>query len=121
MEPNRHARKYAQGELGENKSFYFRAPDGAPNLRAQNLSTFLQMAAGVDDRIWLHHLKAGEYTRWFRDAIKADEASAVEADRALLRRKAERGSRNSSIAATQLRPRRTEARPCIELLRWAGR
>jgi hypothetical protein len=83
----RHARKYALGELGEDKSFYFRGPDGALNLRAQNLSAFLQMAAGVDDRTWLHHLKGGEYTRWFRDAIKdedlAEEASAVEADRAL--------------------------------------
>jgi hypothetical protein len=45
------------------------------------------MAAGVDDRTWLHHLKGGEYTRWFRDAIKdedlAEAASVVEADRAL--------------------------------------
>jgi hypothetical protein len=83
----RHARKYALGELGEDKSFYFRGPDGALNLRAQNLSAFLQMAAGVDDRTWLHHLKGGEYTRWFRDAIKdedlAEAASVVEADRAL--------------------------------------
>lgn len=83
----RHARKYALGELGEDKSFYFSGPDGALNLRAQNLSAFLQMAAGVDDRTWLHHLKGGEYTRWFRDAIKdedlAEAASVVEADRAL--------------------------------------
>jgi hydroxymethylpyrimidine pyrophosphatase-like HAD family hydrolase len=83
----RHARKYAEGDLGEDKSFFFRGPDGALNLRANNLSTFLQMAGGVDDRTWLHHLRAGEYSRWFRDAIKdaelAAEASAVEADHSL--------------------------------------
>ena len=83
----RHARKYAEGELGEDRSFYFRGPDAALNLRAQNLSTFLQMAAGVDDKTWLHHLRAGEYSKWFRDAIKDDdlasEAGTVESDRSL--------------------------------------
>jgi hypothetical protein len=83
----RHARKYSEGELGEDRSFYFRGPDGALNLRAQNLMTFLQLAAGVDERTWLHHLHAGEYSRWFRDAIKdedlAAEAETVEQDRSL--------------------------------------
>ncbi len=45
------------------------------------------MAAGVDDKTWLHHLRAGEYSKWFRDAIKDDdlasEAGTVEADRSL--------------------------------------
>ena len=40
------------------------------------------MADGVDDETWLHHLKQGEYSAWFRDAIKDDElateAEAVE-------------------------------------------
>jgi hypothetical protein len=80
----RHVRKYAEGELGEDKSFYFRGPDGALNLRAHNLATFLQVAAGVDDRTWLHHLEAGEYSRWLRDAVKdpdlAAEARAIELD-----------------------------------------
>jgi hydroxymethylpyrimidine pyrophosphatase-like HAD family hydrolase/energy-coupling factor transporter ATP-binding protein EcfA2 len=66
----RHLRKYAEGELGEDKSFYFRGPKRALNLRAQNLSTFVQLAEGVDDETWLHHLRAGEYSEWFRDAIK---------------------------------------------------
>ena len=83
----RHVRKYAEGELGEDKSFYFRGPDGALNLRAQNLSTFLQLAAGVDEKTWLHHLRAGAYSRWFRDAIKdaelASEAAAIEQDHSL--------------------------------------
>ena len=80
----RHTRKYAEGELGEDKSFYFRGPEGALNLRAQNLSVFLQMAEGVDDATWLHHLKRGDYSRWFREAIKDDDLAdeAEQAERA---------------------------------------
>lgn len=79
-EHQRHIRKYAKGELGEDKSFYFRGPAGALHLRAHNLTIFLQMADGVDDATWLHHLHRGDYTRWFREAIK-DDALADEAMR----------------------------------------
>src|SRR6266446_10126510 len=51
----RHSRKYAEGELGEDKSFYFRGQEGSLNLRAQNLVLFLQIAEGVDDGTWLYH------------------------------------------------------------------
>ena len=87
LQRRRHARKYSEGELGEDRSFYFRGPDGALSLRAQNLSLFLQIAAGVDDRTWLYHLRAGHYSAWIRDAIKdedlADEVAAVEREREL--------------------------------------
>ncbi len=76
----RHTRKYAEGELGEDKSFYFRGPEGSLNLRAQNLLLFLQIADGVDDATWLFHLHRGDYARWFRDAIK-DDRLADEAER----------------------------------------
>jgi hypothetical protein len=83
----RHSRKYAEGELGEDKSFYFRGPDGALNLRAQNLALFLQLAEGIDDGTWLHHLRAGDYSRWLRDKIKdselADDVAQTEGDEAL--------------------------------------
>jgi hypothetical protein len=69
----RHILKYAEGALGEDKSFYFRGPSNALNLRAQNLTIFLQMADGVDDDTWLHHLRANDYSRWVREAIKDDE------------------------------------------------
>ena len=72
----RHVRKYAEGELGEDKSFYFRGPNGSLNLRAHNLAIFLQMAQGVDDQTWTHHLRLGEYSRWFGEAIKDDELAA---------------------------------------------
>jgi HAD superfamily hydrolase (TIGR01484 family) len=74
----RHRRKYAEGELGPDKSFYFRGPEGKLNLRAQNLVLFLQLAQGVDDATWLYHLRRGDYSRWFREAIK-DETLATEA------------------------------------------
>jgi len=74
----RHRRKYAEGELEPDRSFYFRGPEGKLNLRAQNLVLFQQLADGVDDATWLHHLRRGDYSRWFREAIK-DEALATEA------------------------------------------
>ncbi len=81
-EHRRHVRKYATGDLGEDKSFYFRGAAGQLNLRAQNLGVFMQLADGVDDDTWLHHLKQRGYSRWFREAIKDDElaseAAAVE-------------------------------------------
>ncbi|HZE35621.1 MAG TPA: HAD-IIB family hydrolase [Candidatus Eisenbacteria bacterium] len=81
-EHRRHVRKYATGELGEDKSFYFRGPTGQMNLRAQNLALFIQLAEGVDDETWLHHLRIQDYSRWFREAIKdedlASEAAGVE-------------------------------------------
>ncbi len=83
----RHSRKYAEGELGEDKSFYFRGQEGSLNLRAQNLVLFLQLAEGVDDGTWLYHLRAGDYSRWVRDAINdeelADEIAGIETDESL--------------------------------------
>ncbi|HZT18571.1 MAG TPA: HAD-IIB family hydrolase [Dongiaceae bacterium] len=75
----RHLRKYAEGKLGDDKSFYFRGPDGRLNLRAHNLELFVQMADGIDDATWLFHLRAGDYARWFRDAIKDEGLAAVAA------------------------------------------
>jgi hypothetical protein len=73
--------------LGEDKSFYFRGPDAALNLRAQNLAIFPQIAEGIDDRTWLHHLRAGDYSQWLRDKIKdgelADDVARIEGDEAL--------------------------------------
>lgn len=75
-ERDRHRRKYAQGELGPDKSFYFRGPKGALNLRAQNLVLFLQLADGVDEATWLHHLRRSDYSRWIRASIKDDKLAA---------------------------------------------
>ena len=72
-ERRRHRRKYATGELGEDKSFYFRGPDGKLNLRAQNMSLFAQLAEGIDEQTWTQHLHQGDYSRWLREAIKDQE------------------------------------------------
>jgi HAD superfamily hydrolase (TIGR01484 family) len=77
LEHRRHTRKYSEGELGLDRSFYFRGPQGKLNLRAQNLLLFLQLADGVDDETWLHHLQAGDYSRWIRDNVK-DEGLATQ-------------------------------------------
>jgi hydroxymethylpyrimidine pyrophosphatase-like HAD family hydrolase len=78
-ERRRHRRKYAEGELGPDNSFYFTGPEGKLNLRAQNLMLFIQLADGVDDDTWMHHLRRGDYSRWFREVIK-DDALAEEAE-----------------------------------------
>lgn len=80
----RHLRKYAEGELPADRSFYFQGADRKLNLRAQNLMLFNQLAEGVDDGTWRYHLRRGDYSRWFREMIKdpelADEAAAIEQD-----------------------------------------
>ncbi|ASY63515.1 phosphoglycolate phosphatase, archaeal type [Sinorhizobium sojae CCBAU 05684] len=83
----RHTRKYAEGHLGEDASFYFRGPENKLNLRAHNLMMFLQIAEGIDDETWDHHLRAGDYSKWFSERIGdpelSDEAAAIEEDRSL--------------------------------------
>ncbi|HET6882840.1 MAG TPA: HAD-IIB family hydrolase [Pirellulales bacterium] len=78
----RHVRKYAEGDLGSDRSFYFRGPQDKLNLRAQNLMLFAQMAEGVDDDTWLYHLRQHDYSNWFREQVKdsqlADEARQIE-------------------------------------------
>jgi len=76
VERRRHRRKYAEGQLPPDLCFYFRGPEGKLNLRAQNLTMFLQMAEGVDDDTWLYHLKQGDISRWFRTVIKDLELAA---------------------------------------------
>jgi len=78
----RHVRKYVEGELPPDRSFYFRGPQGDLNLRAANLARFCELAEGVDEATWEHHRQRGEYSAWFREMIKdpelAQEAEEVE-------------------------------------------
>ena len=68
--------------ISDPQSFFFRGPGARMNLRAQNLTSFCEMAAGVDDDTWLFHLRRGDYSAWMRGAIKdedlAREVVAVE-------------------------------------------
>lgn len=83
----RHSRKYAEGQLDEAGSFYFHGPDDAMNLRAHNLMIFAQMAEGIDDKTWEFHLRAGDYSKWFRQQIRdkdlARETAEAEKDETL--------------------------------------
>ncbi|GET43350.1 hypothetical protein [Microseira wollei] len=82
MEPSRHVRKYAEGQLGEDKSFDFRGPHCQLNLRDHNLILFTQIAESLDDETWLFHLQQHDYSRWIREVIKdeglADETEQIE-------------------------------------------
>jgi HAD superfamily hydrolase (TIGR01484 family) len=86
-ERRRHLRKYAEGELPEDRSFYFRGPEGRLNLRAHNLILFMDLADGVDDDTWLFHLRKGEISQWLRGAIKdetlATQVAAIERNQQL--------------------------------------
>ena len=86
-ERRRHRRKYAEGELGPDRSFYFQGPEGKLNLRAQNLMVFLQLAEGLDPETWMYHLKRHDYSSWARDCIKdktlASEIREIESNEPL--------------------------------------
>ena len=77
----RHRRKYAEGDMRYH-SFYFRGPDNRHNLKAQNLAIFSQIAEGIDEETWLFHLRRGDFSKWFREAVKdsylAEQAARVE-------------------------------------------
>jgi HAD superfamily hydrolase (TIGR01484 family) len=81
LERTRHSRKYIEGNIGAERAFYFKGPEGKLNLKAHNLMTFLQMADGVDDDTWEFHLQRGDYASWMRTEVKdanlADELTAI--------------------------------------------
>jgi len=78
----RHLRKYAEGKLGDDRSFFFRGPEGKLNLRATNLVMFVQIAAGVDAETWEFHRRQGDFSRWVELSIKdrelTDEIAGIE-------------------------------------------
>lgn len=73
----RHLRKYTEGELPPDRSFFFRGPSGSLNLRAANLVRFVELAEGVDEATWAFHLERGEYSAWVREMIKDPELAAA--------------------------------------------
>lgn len=73
VQHRRHVRKYTEGELPPDRSFFFRGPTEALNLRAANLTRFVELAEGVDEATWAHHLVRGDYSAWVRDMIKDPE------------------------------------------------
>jgi hypothetical protein len=51
------------------------------------LNLFAQIAEGVDEDTWEHHLRQNHYSAWIREAVKddavADEIASVEGNREL--------------------------------------
>lgn len=80
IERQRQARKFLEGDLGPERSFLFAGPRRKLHLRAANLSSFLELAEGVDDETWLFHLRQGDYAAWFREVL-GNEPLAAETDR----------------------------------------
>lgn len=77
---NRHHGKYATGDVGRQRSFYF--PDA--DRHARNLLEFLLALEKIDDTAWSKHLKAHDFSNWFRNVIRddslADQAVQIEGD-----------------------------------------
>ena len=52
------------------------------DLAIQNLTMFVQVAEGIDAETWRFNLRRGDYSNWFRNALKdpelADRIAAVE-------------------------------------------
>ncbi len=73
--------------MGEEASFYFRGPKNEMNLRAHNLTMFLQIAEGIDDATW----EAPSAPRRLLEVVRgtigdeelAEEAAGIEEDRSL--------------------------------------
>ena len=55
--------------------------------------TITRLGEGVDDETWLHHLRQGDYARWFREIIKDDKLADV----------AERIADNGDVPAAESR------------------
>ena len=77
VQHRRHLRKYTEGELAPDRSFWFRGPANALNLRAANLTRFVELAEGVDERTWAWHLSRRDYSTWARDMIKDPDLAAA--------------------------------------------
>ena len=71
-----------RGKPGTRPEFPLPGPGREAQPPPQNLNLFLQIADGVNDETWMHHLRQGDYSEWFRDKIKdaelADEAKQIE-------------------------------------------
>jgi hydroxymethylpyrimidine pyrophosphatase-like HAD family hydrolase len=81
-----HLRRWSESELTEEKSFWFRGPEGRLKLRAPTLAMFVHLGEGVDDDTWRHHLEQGDYSTWLADGISdetlAGQVAAIEREAA---------------------------------------
>jgi HAD superfamily hydrolase (TIGR01484 family) len=76
LEHRRHHRKYAEGDMGPERSFYFRGPDGTTSLQAESVVAFLEHVARISDETWLFHLRRHDYSSWIAGSIGAPDLAA---------------------------------------------
>jgi hydroxymethylpyrimidine pyrophosphatase-like HAD family hydrolase len=69
----RHARKYAESDLGEKRSFYFRQFAGGESVRAANVLEFAALLGDIDETTWRFHQERGDFARWLRECINDEE------------------------------------------------
>ena len=103
IEMRRHQRKYAEGRLPQETSFFFKGPQGKLNLRAHNLMMFIQVAEGIDEETWIFHLRQNDYSKWMRRAIKDDALASEVAEIENDPRATPQESRNRIIDAVNKR------------------
>ncbi|MEA2717030.1 MAG: hypothetical protein QOI99_1347 [Actinomycetota bacterium] len=73
----RRRQRQARSDLGADRSFVFRSQGGAVDVAAHDLVRFVRLAQTVDDSTWLHHLRVGDYSRWFREVVGDDDLAAI--------------------------------------------
>ncbi len=62
IERQRHLRKYSEGNLGAQRSFYFTGPDGRMKIRCQNLFCLCRLAKALTTNFG-YSTYAGEITQ----------------------------------------------------------
>lgn len=65
---HRHSGKYVSGSVGEWHAFHF----PTLGLSALNLSEFVSLSAQLDENAVRAHMKAGDFSNWFRQVIRDD-------------------------------------------------
>lgn len=73
----RRRQRHARSDLGPDRSFVFRSQGGTVDVAAQDLVRFVRLAQTVDDSTWMHHLRVGDYSRWFREVLGDDDLASI--------------------------------------------
>ena len=108
----RHRGKYAMGDVGPEHSFYFHGSAGQSVRRARNLAEFIHIIDEIGDDLWEKHLRAGDFTLWFRDVVQDEELARQGTEIATDRKLSARESRRHLKDAIRRRYAITDQRIC---------
>jgi hydroxymethylpyrimidine pyrophosphatase-like HAD family hydrolase len=65
----RHLRKYTEGQLPDERRFFFRTPDGRLAATAESLGGFLHAVSRVGEDVLRFHATRGDFSRWLLDVL----------------------------------------------------